>query len=280
MIAMDYIRNRISRSFTCQKDICLLNNVPSGDMLEEAFSSVDALGLYLHIPFCEKICPYCPYNKEVYRDAACAEYVQAVIMEINTYVPLLKNKPFTSFYIGGSTPTIMLGKGIDRMIHHIYKRFNMNCQVHMEGHPNHLTEENLDMLTALGVKYLSIGIEAFQDHHLRVLERPYTVAEVRSRIEKAVSRNFSCVNVDYIFDLPFQTEKETAQAGKEMVKMGVHQAATYPLFRFPYTRFGKENNCSSNALATMLRRRRMQKILEEIHYAARYHRASVWAYTN
>ena len=61
---------------------------------------------------------------------------------------------------------------------------------------------------------------------------PYTVLEVKKNIERAVSRNFDCVNIDYIFDLPGQTKAEIEKAGKDIVNMGIDQVATYPLFRF------------------------------------------------
>jgi coproporphyrinogen III oxidase-like Fe-S oxidoreductase len=275
----DLIRSRLSRYFTHQDKITLQNNIPSHHVLAEKFADIDELGIYLHIPFCTKICPYCPYNKEVYSEDAGKNYIQAVLKEIDAYASLLRNKPVTSFYIGGGTPTTMLGKGIDTIINHIYRHFNMNCHVHMESHPNHLTVENLDIIETMGVKYLSIGVEALQDRHLKVIERPYTVKEVRKNVERAVGRNFNCVNIDFIFDLPGQTSSEIEQAGRDIVNMGVDQAATYPLFRFPYTRLGREFQRNSNAIGTMFRRRRLLKILEDIFYDAGYDRSSVWAFT-
>jgi coproporphyrinogen III oxidase-like Fe-S oxidoreductase len=279
MMVSDFIRKRLSRYFTHQNEIILHHRIPSRQMLAAKFSAIDELGIYLHIPFCSRICPYCPYNKEVYSEETCLNYVQAVIKEIDIFAPVLKDTPVTSFYIGGGTPTTMLGKGIDSIINHFYRRFNMNCHVHMESHPNHLTADNLNMIEAMGVKYLSIGVEALQDRHLKALERPYTVEEVKKNVERAVGRNFDCINIDYIFDLPDQTESEIEQAAYEIVKMGVHQAATYPLFRFPYTRFGREFRESGNIIGKMLRRRRFLKILESVFYDSGYDRSSVWAFT-
>ena len=275
----DFLRKKISRHFTGQNEIFFHNNIPSYNLVGENFRDIDELGLYLHIPFCNQICPYCPYNKEIYSQEASHNYVKAVIKEIDLYAPLLNNKPFTSFYIGGGTPTTMLGKGIDKMINHIYKRYNMQCQIHMESHPNDLTSDNLNIIEAMGVKYLSIGVEALQDRHLKAIERPYTVKEVKKSIERAVGKNFECVNIDFIFDLPGQTELEVEQAGLEMVNLGIQQAATYPLFRFPDTRFGRENHENGNAIGTMFRRRKLLKILENSFYNSGFERSSVWAFT-
>jgi menaquinone C8-methyltransferase len=274
-----FIRNKISRHFTKQDEIIFQPNIPSYNLLAKNFSNVSELGLYLHIPFCTRICPYCPYNKEIFREDLCRNYVHAVLKEIDYYIPVLKNTPVTSFYIGGGTPTTMLTKGIEVIINYIYKHLNMNCSVHMESHPDHLTVENLDIIESIGVKYLSIGVEALQDRHLRTIERPYTVKDVKKNIERAVGRNFDCVNIDLIFDLPQQTESELEQAGEDIVKLGVHQVATYPFFRFPYTRLANELHKNGNAIATMFRRRKYLKILEDIFYDSGYYRSSVWAFT-
>ncbi|MBN2480417.1 MAG: radical SAM protein [Bacteroidales bacterium] len=279
MMASNYLRKKISRHFTRQDEIVFHNHIPSYETIAEKFRDIDELGIYLHIPFCNQICPYCPYNKEIYNEETCRKYVHAVIKEIDTYAAILVNKPVTSFYIGGGTPTTMLGKGIEEIINHLYKRFNMKCHVHMESHPNHLTYENLNAIEAMGVKYLSMGVEALHDRHLKILERPYTVREVKKSVERAVNRNFTCVNIDCIFDLPGQTASEVEQAGRDMVKMKIHQVAAYPLFRFPYTRFDREHQKNGNALATMLRRRKFLKILEDIFYDYGFERSSVWAFT-
>lgn len=275
----DILRKKISKYFTGQDEIVFRDNIPSTELLTKKIFGIDELGLYLHIPFCDRICPYCPYNKEVYTENSGWNYVNALKKEIDNYASIIGNKPVTSFYIGGGTPTTMLGKGIDEIINHVYKRFNMNCQIHMESHPNHLSSENLGIIEAMGVKYLSIGVEALQDRHLKALERPYTVKEVKKYIERAVNRNFECINIDYIFDLPEQTSSEIEQAAKEIVNLGIHQVATYPLFKFPYTRLGKEFYENQNAVGTMFRRRKFLKILEDIFYGSEFYRSSVWAFT-
>jgi len=275
----ELIRKRISKHFTGHAEAIFDNNIPSPESLAEKFRDIQEAGIYLHIPFCDRICPYCPYNKEIYSEEACQKYKKAVIKEIDTYLPILSNKPVTSFYIGGGTPTTMLGKGIEEIVNHIYKRFNMNCYVHMESHPNHLTHENLDAIEAMGVKCLSIGVEALQDRHLKSIERPYTVSEVKKNVERATDRSFECVNIDYMFDLPGQTAEEVEQAGHDMVNLGIHQVATYPLFNFPYTRLGRELHHNRNAIATMFRRRKLLRILEDIFYNSGFERSSVWAFT-
>lgn len=275
----DIIRKKISRLFTGEHELIFQNIIPDDASITKNIEELNKIGLYLHIPFCNKICPYCPYNKEIFNDETAQQYTKAVIMEIKKYSGLVVDKSISSFYIGGGTPTTMLGKGLEDILNAIYKHFNMKCSIHIESHPSHLSNKNLNTLKSLGVQYLSIGIEGLQERHLKMLERPYNPEEVKKIVEKAADKNFECLNIDYIFDLPGQTITEVEQATYDMVKLGINQAATYPLFRFPYTRFGREVKQKRNAVATMFRRRKFLKVIEDIFYSSGFERSSVWAFT-
>lgn len=275
----DIIRKKISRRFTGQDELRLQNIIPDNHSIAKNIQELSKIGLYLHIPFCNQICPYCPYNKEIFSHDAAARYTQAVIREVEKYAGLMGGKSISSFYIGGGTPTAMLGKGLEDILNAIYKHFNMECSIHIESHPSHLSDQNLNALKTCGVHYLSIGIEALQDRHLKVLERSYKAADVKKIVERAAGKNFECLNIDYIFDLPGQTIGEVEQATHEMIKLGINQASTYPLFHFTYTRFGQDGTLKRNAITTMFRRRKFLKVLEDIFYGSGFERSSVWAFT-
>lgn len=274
-----YIQRKLYKRITGENQIILENSPPSTEALHRKFQEIDELGIYLHIPFCRQICPYCPYNRELYHPEVALNYSKAVIKEIDYYASIVGNRQITSFYIGGGTPTTMIKSGIETIINHIYKVLNMNCHVHIESHPNDLNRGNLNILKSIGVKYLSIGVEALQDRHLKALCRPYTTEEVKRAVERAVNMGFECVNLDFIFALPNQTYQEIEQAGHELVALGVQQVATYPLFRFPYTKMGQNGMKNEPKLAMLFRRRKMLRILENIFYSAGFERSSVWAFT-
>jgi len=275
----NYIRNRFSRIFTGESEIALENKIPSDEDLRKKFQDIKEAGLYLHIPFCEQICPYCPYNKEIYNPEVAKRYTQAIKKEIDHYAEIIGRLPVTSLYIGGGTPTTMLDSGLEDILGHIYDKLNMQCEIHLESHPNHLSQVNLEKIKSLRVQNLSIGVESLQDKYLKFLKRPYTVEEVTATINRAVKMNFKCVNLDFIFELPGQTYSEVAQAGRTLVEMGVNQVAAYPLFRFPYTKMGSTGKVSNFKLSTIHRRRKMIGILEDIFYSSGFERSSVWAFT-
>ncbi|MEN8173708.1 MAG: radical SAM protein, partial [Chloroflexota bacterium] len=196
------LRNQLRRLITKEDHAALENKIPA---LEDKFQDINEFGLYLHIPFCRQICPYCPYNKELFHPDVADRYANAVITEIDIYAEVIGRKPMTSFYIGGGTPTTMLYNGLDKILNHIYNVFNAQCDIHMESHPNDLNLDNLNTIKSMGVQHLSIGVEALQDKHLKNLHRPYTVGKVKAAVERAVNMGFKCVNVDVIFALPGQT---------------------------------------------------------------------------
>lgn len=271
-----WLRRQITKRLYNEQQVALKSGAFP---LAPHFTEIDHLGLYLHIPFCRQICPYCPYNKELFQVAAVERYTNAVLAEIDHYAALVGQRPVTSFYIGGGTPTTMLQNGLPKILDAIYGAFNMQCAIHMESHPNDLSAANLNMIGELGVKYLSIGVEALQDHHLHTLCRPYTAAEATAAIVRAMSKGFQCVNVDLMFALPNQTPTELAAAGQTLIDLGVDQIAAYPLFSFPYTKWPLLAGRHHYRGYTLLEKRRMLRVLEQICYGAGYERSSVWAFT-
>jgi len=276
---IDFSRNRIRKLLTKENNMILENKLPSHESLERKFQDIGEFGLYLHIPFCKQICPYCPYNKEIYQPEVAARYTRAVKKEIDFYSALFGGKPVTSFYIGGGTPTTMLYSGLDQILEHVFKNFNMQCDIHMESHPNDLSPDNLDAIKSLNIANLSTGVEALQDKYLKFLNRPYNTKQVKAAVERVVNKGFKCFNVDFIFALPNQTYRELEQAGHELVETGIDQVAAYPLFKFPYTKMGGSARQSNYNILSIFKRRKMLHILEAIFYDKKYERTSVWAFT-
>jgi oxygen-independent coproporphyrinogen III oxidase len=271
-----WLRAQINSALLGQQHISLKSGAFP---LAPHFQDIGSCGLYLHIPFCRQICPYCPYNKELFRAAVAERYADAVLREIDQYAAIVGNRPITSFYIGGGTPTTMLTTGLPRILEHIYCKFNMQCGIHMESHPNDLSEANLQTIRALDVDELSIGVEALQNRHLRTLCRPYTAAEAQAAIGRAVSAGFKCVNVDLMFALPGQTADELRTEARTLLDLGVDQIATYPLFTFPYTRWPQLTQHHRYHGYNLVQKRQMLRVLEQIFYTAGYERTSAWAFT-
>ena len=119
------------------------------------------VGAYVHVPFCEWICPFCPYNKVLAEADLARRYFAALRCEVNWYVAAHEDAdhaPFTSLYIGGGTPTLYPDE-----LAEVVKRIPVSGERAVEVLPNHGTPERLDRLAAMGITAVSIGAQSFHD---------------------------------------------------------------------------------------------------------------------
>ena len=195
----------------------------------------DRPGAYLHIPFCSTLCPFCPYNKVLYQPDLVKRYFAALNAEVACYVAQL-DEPFSSLYIGGGTPTLCLDE-LAEIIANL--PFTDECAI--EVYPHHATPSRLRQMQQMGVNYVSLGIQSFDDTMLRYLQRPTTGARNRRAVENTVGQ-FTCVDVDLIFDVGFADESILLADLALCFEYGVEQISTYPLMRFGFTPFGKSRH--------------------------------------
>ena len=227
------------------------------------------LGAYVHVPFCERMCPFCPYNKIVPRPGQAQRYFAALLSEARAYVEAGAGRPdgFTSLYVGGGTPTLF-----PDLLRPVLETLPVAGERAIEVLPSHATPERLDALRALGFTAVSIGVQSFSDAVLRHLRRPHDARQARAALTNAVGR-FDLVDADLILDV----EYDDAHAGsflRDLVtcfELGVDQVSTYPLMRFGYTAFG----------AAPDNRRREHEVLAAATRLAvehGYERRSVWTF--
>jgi menaquinone C8-methyltransferase len=239
----------------------------------EVVGSFDGpVGAYVHVPFCERICPFCPYNKVRADPDLARRYFAALRREVDGYVAAHEaaaHAPFTSLYVGGGTPTLYPDDLAD-----VIARIPVSGELGVEVLPTHATPEQLDRLVGMGVTAVSVGAQSFHDGVLRRLGRPYDAAASRAAVGSALGR-FACVDVDLIVDAAWDDADAFPGAFMDDVRtcfgLGVDQISTYPLMRFGYTPFGSARHD----------RRREHAILAEVTALARamgYERRSVWTF--
>jgi oxygen-independent coproporphyrinogen-3 oxidase len=239
----------------------------------EVVGSFDGpVGAYVHVPFCEWICPFCPYNKVRADRNLARRYFAALRREVDWYVAeyqAARGVPFTSLYVGGGTPTLYPDELAD-----VIARIPVSEERAVEVLPTHATPERLDRLVGMGVTAVSVGAQSFHDGVLRQLRRPHDAAASRAAVENALGR-FGCVDVDLIVDVAWEDHDAFPRAflhdALTCFGLGVDQVSTYPLMRFGYTPFG----------AARHNRRREHAVLTEVTALAHtmgYERRSVWTF--
>jgi oxygen-independent coproporphyrinogen-3 oxidase len=200
-----------------------------------------APGLYLHVPFCRNLCPYCPYHRVEYDAALFAAYARAVKQEIDLYASQLRGKEFASLYIGGGTPTVNW-PGLVSILQHLRERIGPVRNICIELHPGNMDNDCLLALKDAGVTMLSIGVESTSDVFLKQIKRSHDGHAGIAAVSRALEMGFASVNVDLMFALPGQALTDWQGDVKTMVDLGVDQLSTYPMFAFPYSDLGKTRN--------------------------------------
>ena len=190
--------------------------------------------LYAHVPFCERLCTYCSFNRFLYKEDRAREYFGHLRDEMRFVADL--GYDFASLYVGGGTPTILLDE-LAETIDLAKRLFPGIGEVSAETSPNHLTDELVEILDGR-VQRLSCGVQSFDDGLLRQMDRygKYgTGEEVFERLASMAGK-FPSFNIDMIFNFPSQTE-ESLLRDIELVKAtGANQTTFYPLMASPLRR--------------------------------------------
>jgi menaquinone C8-methyltransferase len=183
--------------------------------------------LYMHVPFCEELCPYCSFNRVPFKEDLARDYFRALRREILLYKE--SGYDFKALYVGGGTPTVLLDE-LEQTLELIKEIYHIS-EVSVETNPNHLTGVNLERLKNIGVNRLSVGVQSFDNPLLKSMERYHKYGsgeQVRERLKSALGI-FDTLNVDMIFNFPRQTEEILENDLRTLIELAVDQITYYPL---------------------------------------------------
>lgn len=183
--------------------------------------------LYIHVPFCVSLCPFCSFHRVAFRQTKAARYFTALRREILAYRDA--GFRFTGVYVGGGTPTVEPGE-LAETLALVRASFPVR-EISVETNPSDLTDSVLDMLGQAGVNRLSVGVQSFDDGLLREMERYEKYgsgAQILEHLEQARGR-FTTLNVDMIFNLPHQTPEILERDLDTVLASAANQVSFYPL---------------------------------------------------
>ncbi|HUU84924.1 MAG TPA: radical SAM protein [Phycisphaerae bacterium] len=234
-------------------------------------------GLYLHVPFCRDLCPYCPYNRWPYDDTAYAVFEEAVKIEIARTAQRIAIDRIPSLYVGGGTPTVNVD-GLLRILAHIRSHFGQIDETCVELHPAWMPPETLARLRDAGVDRVSVGAQTFHDHHLERIGRKHTAAAGAEAVRSAVAAGFDTVNVDLMFVLPGQTVDEVRADAEGAIAAGAHQISANPMLGFPYSERGREEGLRRVRRPNGRLTRRMLAAIDGVARSHGFERCAVWSW--
>jgi len=169
----------------------------------------EPFALYVHVPWCRHVCPYCDFNVHAAAEPPEREYVAAVAAELARYgaAPPWTGRRVRTVYLGGGTPSLFSPAAIGALLAAARERFGLvdGAEVTLEANPGTVSRAQLTGNRAVGVNRLSIGAQSFHPAHLRTLGRDHVAEDTRRAVEAARGAGFENVSLDLIFGIPGET---------------------------------------------------------------------------
>ena len=199
-------------------------------------------GLYVHVPFCGSVCPYCDFAVVLAGEARREGWVRGVVAEARMWAGL--GLRFDTLYLGGGTPSCLRSEQLDEVLTGLRKvlRVDPDAAVTLEANPEDVTPERAVAWRELGVSHLSVGVQSFDDRTLARLGRRHDGRRGAGAVETALAAGFHWVSADLIFGLEGQSEGAWGRDLDRAAGLGVHHLSCYQLTVHEGTVFGRRRD--------------------------------------
>ncbi|MBE6162683.1 MAG: oxygen-independent coproporphyrinogen III oxidase [Streptococcus equinus] len=190
---------------------------------------------YVHIPFCTQICYYCDFSKVFIKNQPVDAYLQALIREFESY----DIKKLRTLYIGGGTPTSITAEQLEYLLTNLTKHLDLSVleEFTIEANPGDLTEDKIEVLKNSAVNRVSLGVQTFNDKHLKQIGRSHNEAQIYSTIENLKKAGFHNISIDLIYALPGQTMEDVKENVAKAIALDIPHLSLYSLILEHHTVF-------------------------------------------
>lgn len=188
------------------------------------------LSLYIHIPFCIRKCLYCDFPSFSGMNAYFADYVNTLCTEISEASSEFADRKVKTIFFGGGTPTVLKPKLLGKIIDTVISNYDVeNAEITIESNPGTLDKLKLNELKQMYINRLSIGLQAWQNKHLKALGRIHTVDDFKRNYIETREVGFNNINVDLMFSLPNQTIEDWKETLQNIVFLNPEHISAYSL---------------------------------------------------
>ena len=187
--------------------------------------------LYIHIPFCNKICDYCDFTKLQYFRNFAVSYLKALKDELKSY----KIKNLKTIYVGGGTPTALEDDLFLELLQTIDPYVDDVKEYTFEANPESLSLNKIKMLKEHGVNRISLGVQTTNDKILQAVNRDHTFEQVKAAIKNLKDNGIDNINVDLILGLPHSSKKILKDDLKNVLSLDIKHISCYGLTVNPHT---------------------------------------------
>lgn len=195
--------------------------------------------LYLHIPFCKRICTYCDFYK-VGAVALLPKVVEQMHAELERRAGYLRERRLTSIYFGGGTPSLLSSEQIEGLINHARRLFDCSSveEITLEANPDDITDEYVAGLRLTSVNRISLGIQSFDDRVLGFMNRRHTAAEAEAAVSRLRGAGYDNISIDIIFGVAGFGDDHLLKSLQRAVALNVEHISAYHLTVEERTRLG------------------------------------------
>jgi oxygen-independent coproporphyrinogen-3 oxidase len=241
-----------------------------------SLAALPPLSLYVHYPWCARKCPYCDFNSHAAEGEIPEQrYLDALIADLELSLPLIWGRRIHTIFFGGGTPSLMSAAGFDRLMGALRARlqFDADIEITLEANPGTFEAEKFRSFKQSGANRLSIGIQSFNEQHLKALGRIHDANEAHRAIEIAAA-HFDNFNLDLMYALPGQTPEQARADLAAAREYAPPHLSVYHLTLEPNTYFAKHPPAlpDDDAAADM------QQMIEETLAASGYTHYETSAY--
>lgn len=190
---------------------------------------------YVHIPFCTQICYYCDFSKVFIKNQPVDDYLRALIAEFRSY----DIKKLRTLYIGGGTPTSITAKQLDYLLTELVRDLDLDYleEFTIEANPGDLTPDKIAVMQKSAVNRVSLGVQTFNDKHLKQIGRSHNEAQIYSTIDSLKAAGFHNISIDLIYALPGQTLDQVKENVAKALALDIPHLSLYSLILEHHTVF-------------------------------------------
>ena len=242
-------------------------------------NELNALGIYIHIPFCIRKCKYCDFLSFVSDEETMERYVDSLCQEIKAFFEREKNYQVTTIYLGGGTPSILKPELTKMILDTVFSHGNVHPQAEIstEANPGTLTKEKLLIYKETGINRLSIGLQSTEQKELSYLGRIHSYEDFVKGYEMAVSCGFTNINIDLMSAVPYQTLASWERSLERVLALNPAHISAYSLIVEEGTPFYEDDQLDE-LIPDEDTERRMYEVTEEKLLEHGYHRYEISNY--
>ncbi|MFY7665003.1 oxygen-independent coproporphyrinogen III oxidase [Flavobacterium sp.] len=249
-------------------DETTFSTVVALERLQQQLETENTLSLYIHLPFCERLCTFCGCHKYITKRHEVEQpYIEALLKEWHLYLELLPAKPvLKELHLGGGTPTFFSPLSLEHLLTEITSSVEVDATAELgfEGHPHSTSAQHLRALRRFGFTRVSFGVQDYNPHIQQAISRQQTFNEVAKVSFMARELGYKSVSHDLVYGLPFQCENDIIDSIEKTTILRPDRISLYSYAHVPWVKGTGQRGFKTSDLPEGAQKRKLYEIAREL----------------